>query len=93
MRAETRQNEPAKVRNETRIIPGRGGDWRCLAVSDSILILRCPYCTTGDDSKELRAYKDGRFVCDACGHTVRPGEPTYRCTCRNCLRWKHEDGA
>jgi hypothetical protein len=60
-------------------------------MSDSILILRCPYCTTGDDFKELRAYKDGLFVCDACGHTVRPGVPTYRCTCRNCLKWKPPD--
>lgn len=65
-----------------------GEKWRCHAMSDSILILRCPYCTTGDDFRELRAYKDGRFVCDACGHTVRPGEPTYRCICRNCLTWK-----
>jgi len=61
-------------------------------MSDSILILRCPYCTTtGTDFKLLRAYKDGRFVCDDCGHTVRPGEPTYRCICRNCLKWKRLD--
>jgi hypothetical protein len=43
-----------------------------IAMSDSILVLRCPYCTTGDDFKQLRAYKDGRFVCDECSHTVRP---------------------
>jgi hypothetical protein len=60
-------------------------------MSDSILILRCPYCSTGDDFKELRAYKDGRFVCDDCAHTVWPGVPSYRCTCRNCLKWKLED--
>ena len=31
------------------------------------------------------AYKDGRFVCRDCAHTVRPGVPEYRCTCRSCL--------
>jgi hypothetical protein len=32
------------------------------------------------------AHKDGRFVCRDCAHTLRPGEPEYRCTCRKCLR-------
>ena len=26
------------------------------------------------------AHKDGRFVCRDCAHTLRPGEPEYRCT-------------
>jgi rubredoxin len=57
-------------------------------VSDSIVLLRCPYCTTGADFKLLVAYKkDGRFVCEQCTHTVRPAEPDYRCTCRHCLKW------
>lgn len=56
-------------------------------MSDSILLLRCPYCTTGADFKLLVACKDGRFVCEQCGHTIRPGEPGHRCTCRHCLKW------
>jgi hypothetical protein len=60
------------------------------AMKDSILLLRCPYCTVGPDFTPLKAYTDGRFVCDKCGHTVRPGEPNYRCTCRDCRRWKRE---
>jgi hypothetical protein len=68
-----------------------GEKWRCLAMSDSILILRCPYCTAGTDFVPLRAYKDGRFVCDECAHTVRPGESGYRCICRNCIKWKREE--
>jgi hypothetical protein len=34
------------------------------------------------------AYKDGRFVCRDCAHTVRPGVAEYRCTCRPCLGWR-----
>lgn len=32
-------------------------------------ILRCPYYTTCEDFKQLRAYKNGRFVYDD-SHTV-----------------------
>jgi Zn finger protein HypA/HybF involved in hydrogenase expression len=36
--------------------------------------------------RPMIAYKDGRFVCRDCAHTVRPGVPEYKCTCRPCLR-------
>jgi len=74
-----------------RIIHARGGEWWYLAMSDSILLLRCPYCTTGADFKLLVAYNDGRFVCAQCTHTVWPAEPTYRCTCRKCLNWRKSE--
>src|ERR1035437_8909793 len=54
--------------------------------TDTILTIRCPYCMAGIDFRPMIAYKDGRFVCRDCAHTVRPGEPEYRCTCRTCLR-------
>lgn len=60
------------------------------AMRDSVLRVRCPYCTVGIDFQPLRAYKDGRFVCDKCGHTVRPGESAYVCTCRDCRKWKRQ---
>jgi len=47
---------------------------------------RGPYCMAGIDFRPMIAYKDGRFVCRDCAHTVRPGEPEYGCTCRPCLR-------
>jgi hypothetical protein len=53
---------------------------------DTIFTVRCPYCFTGGDFRVMTAYKDGRFLCRDCAHTVRPGVPEYRCTCRNCLK-------
>jgi hypothetical protein len=55
-------------------------------LTDTTLVIRCPYCIVGIDFRPLIAYKDGRFVCRDCAHTVRPGVPEYRCTCRACLR-------
>jgi hypothetical protein len=52
---------------------------------DAILTIRCPYCVAGIDFRSMTAYKDGRFVCRNCAHTVRPGLANYRCTCRKCL--------
>ena len=54
--------------------------------SDTTLTLRCPYCVVGIEFRPMIAHKDGRFVCRDCAHTVRPGVPEYRCTCRTCLR-------
>jgi hypothetical protein len=54
--------------------------------TDTILTIRCPYCMAGIDFRPMIAHKDGRFVCRDCAHTVRPGVPEYRCTCRTCLR-------
>lgn len=54
--------------------------------TDTMLTIRCPYCIAGIDFRPMIAHKDGRFVCRDCAHTVRPGVPYYRCTCRPCLR-------
>jgi hypothetical protein len=56
------------------------------AMTDTVLVFHCPYCSVGPDRAEMTGYKDGRFVCWNCAHTVRPANPTYRCTCRRCLR-------
>jgi hypothetical protein len=53
---------------------------------DGILIVRCPYCIAACEFLVMRAYKDGRFVCDRCGHTVRLEIYGYECACRNCLQ-------
>src|SRR5215470_1242530 len=39
---------------------------------DSQLILLCRWCIAGADFVPMCAYKDGRFVCIYCAHTVRP---------------------
>jgi hypothetical protein len=54
--------------------------------TDTTLAIRCPHCMAGIEFRPMIAYKDGRFVCRDCAHTVLPGVPEYRCTCRPCLR-------
>jgi hypothetical protein len=54
--------------------------------TDTILIIRCAYCMAGIQHRPMIGYKDGRFVCCECAHTVRPGVAEYECTCRFCLR-------
>ena len=60
-------------------------------LTDTTLVIRCPYCIVGIESRPMIAYKDGRFVCRDCAHTVRPGVPEYGCTCGSCLRIALED--
>jgi hypothetical protein len=55
-------------------------------LTDAILTIRCPYCIAGIDFRLMTAYKDGRFVCRDCAHTVHPGLLNCRCSCRKCLR-------
>ena len=54
--------------------------------TDTTLVIRCPHCKVGTEFRPMIAFKDGRFVCRDCAHTVRPGIPEYKCTCRPCLR-------
>ncbi len=58
--------------------------------TDTTLIIRCPYCVVGIEFRPMIAYKDGRFVCRDCAHTVRPGVSEYRCSCRPCLTLMRE---
>jgi late competence protein required for DNA uptake (superfamily II DNA/RNA helicase) len=58
--------------------------------TDTILVIRCPHCVMGIEFRPMIAYKDGRFVCRDCAHTVRPGVPEYRCSCRSCLTLTRE---
>jgi hypothetical protein len=53
--------------------------------ADTTLVIRCPHCLIGIEFRPMIAYKDGRFVCRDCAHTVHPGMPAYRCICRNCI--------
>jgi hypothetical protein len=55
-------------------------------LTDTTLIIRCPHCMAGIEFRPMIAYKDGRFVCRDCAHTLFPGVPEYKCTCRPCLR-------
>jgi hypothetical protein len=59
-------------------------------LTDTTLTIHCPYCIAGIEFRSMIAHNDGRFVCRDCAHTVRPGMPEYRCTCRPCLRLSRE---
>src|SRR5450432_1078280 len=61
--------------------PPQGG-YMC----DTVLSFDCPYCSAPAAFQPMVAYKDGRFVCWKCGHTLRPEEPIYECLCRNCQK-------
>ena len=70
----------------------RYGDRQAMAtLTDTTLVILCPHCWLGMEYRPLTAYKDGRFVCRDCAHTVRPGVPEYRCSCRPCLSVARED--
>jgi ribosomal protein S27AE len=56
-----------------------------MPAQDTKLVIRCPYCTLGLDFRPMTAHKDGRFVCEQCGHTVRPEEMVSLCSCYKCL--------
>ena len=62
-----------------------------VAPTDTTLVICCPHCVVGIEFRPMIAYKDGRFVCRDCAHTVRPGFPEYKCTCRPCLRAAREE--
>jgi len=61
-------------------------------LTDTTLVIRCPYCMVGTEDRPTIAHKDGRFICRDCAHTVRPGVPEYTCSCRPCLRIAREAG-
>jgi recombinational DNA repair protein (RecF pathway) len=60
-------------------------------LTDTTLTIRCPYCVVGTEFRPMISYKDGRFVCRECAHTVRPGVPEYKCRCSPCLRMERKD--
>jgi len=48
--------------------------------------VRCAYCVSGDDFRPMVAHVDGRYICNRCGHTTRPGDATYECHCLRCVK-------
>jgi hypothetical protein len=48
--------------------------------------VRCPYCVLGLEFRPMVAHLDGRYICNRCGHTRRPGDMTYECHCPRCVK-------
>jgi hypothetical protein len=56
---------------------------------DTVLGFDCPYCSNAMNPQPMISYKDGRFMCWKCAHTVRPENPMYSCLCLNCKAEKN----
>jgi hypothetical protein len=52
-------------------------------------IVRCPYCVQGEDFRQMLSRPLGWFLCPKCGHTVKPGDLQFKCSCRKCaeMNW------
>jgi DNA-directed RNA polymerase subunit RPC12/RpoP len=46
--------------------------------------VRCPYCVLGYEFRSMLPKPEGFFICLKCGHTVKPGDPDFRCFCQKC---------
>src|SRR5579864_4517211 len=49
------------------------------------LLVRCPYCASGDEFRPMVALSDGRFICGQCGHLAFPNDRNFECACRKCF--------
>ena len=57
----------------------------------TMTLVRCPYCVSNDEFREMIARMDGRFVCNRCGHSAIPIDENFRCACRKCLELRDLD--
>jgi hypothetical protein len=57
---------------------------RVATCSESLLIytLYPIWC----EEPPMVAHLDGRYICNQCGHTTRPGDPIYECHCSGCVK-------
>jgi hypothetical protein len=53
-------------------------------------IVRCPYCSLGEDFPPMLARTEGWFICLKCGHTSIPENPKFKCFCQNCNELNRE---
>ena len=47
-------------------------------------MIRCPYCVLDFNFRPMLPKLEGFFACQKCGHTVKPGDPVFRCFCQKC---------
>jgi hypothetical protein len=56
------------------------------------IITRCPYRVAGNEFKPMTAQMEGglllRWLCERCGHVVKPGEKDPWCTCAKCCQMR-----
>ena len=54
--------------------------------TNTLTIVRCPYCVVGDEIRAMIAHLDGRFICAKCGHLAKPGGKDFKCSCPECSK-------
>ena len=47
----------------------------------TMTVVRCPYCVSDDEFRQMIARSDGRFVCNKCGHSAIPDDKDFKCSC------------
>lgn len=47
-------------------------------------IIRCPYCTIGNEFLPMVERVEGWFRCNKCGHNAMLLDPEFVCTCSKC---------
>lgn len=48
-------------------------------------VIRCPYCTEGNDFKVMVGRADGEwFLCVRCSHVTMPQDQAFQCKCDKC---------
>src|SRR3954452_14656723 len=52
--------------------------------------IRCPYCVEGESFKAMVAQGNSGdwHMCVRCGHLILPTNPSFECTCANCVTLK-----
>ena len=41
-------------------------------IAMTMTVVRCPYCVSDDEFRQMIARSDGRFICNRCGHSAIP---------------------
>ena len=48
----------------------------------SMTVVRCPYCVSDAEFRQMIARPEGRFFCGQCGHSEIPSNRDFSCSCR-----------
>jgi hypothetical protein len=54
-----------------------------LGILTTMALMRCPYCVSEDDFREMLQQDEGIFACPNCGHGLKPPDPNLSAPARN----------
>ena len=53
-------------------------------ITSALINARCPYCVVGLEFNPMQRLDGGGFICQHCGHTAKPCQQQFRCSCPHC---------